>query len=183
MDYFTLPGNERYYDFAAGPVHIFVIDSDMLEPDGNSSTSAQAEWLRSGLAASQERWDIVCFHHPPYDSGSAGDPEMRWPFPDWGAVAVLCGHHHVYERILKNGFPYFIDGLGGSSRHPFGNVEPDSQVRYNANFGAMRIDADDGSITFRFYAITGGGDLIDTFTINQSSVEPASWGAIKASYR
>jgi hypothetical protein len=27
MDYFTLPSNERYYDFVRGPVHFFVIDT------------------------------------------------------------------------------------------------------------------------------------------------------------
>ena len=28
LDYFPLPGNERYYDFVWGPVHFFAIDSD-----------------------------------------------------------------------------------------------------------------------------------------------------------
>jgi len=26
--YFTLPGNERYYDFRMGPVHFFIVDSE-----------------------------------------------------------------------------------------------------------------------------------------------------------
>src|SRR5688572_15104008 len=34
LDYFTLPGNERYYDFVRGPVHFFALDSDPSEPDG-----------------------------------------------------------------------------------------------------------------------------------------------------
>ena len=33
-DYFTLPGNERYYSFEWGSVHFFVLDSDENEPDG-----------------------------------------------------------------------------------------------------------------------------------------------------
>jgi tartrate-resistant acid phosphatase type 5 len=28
LDYFELPGNERYYDFRRGPVHFFALDSD-----------------------------------------------------------------------------------------------------------------------------------------------------------
>jgi len=36
--YFTLPGNERYYDFTKGPVHFFAIDS-VADRDGVSSTS------------------------------------------------------------------------------------------------------------------------------------------------
>ena len=39
--YFTLPGNERYYDFTKGPVHFFAIDS-VADRDGVSSTSKQA---------------------------------------------------------------------------------------------------------------------------------------------
>src|SRR5207249_3917211 len=34
--YFTLPGNERYYDFIKGSIHFFIVDSDNHEPDGNS---------------------------------------------------------------------------------------------------------------------------------------------------
>jgi len=53
LDYFTLPGNERYYDFLWGPAQFFAIDSDPREPDGVGKFSIQAQWLQSGLAASQ----------------------------------------------------------------------------------------------------------------------------------
>src|SRR6266511_3399595 len=52
LEYFTLPGNERYYDFVWGPVHFFAVDSDVREPDGNSSASTQGLWLQTQLAAS-----------------------------------------------------------------------------------------------------------------------------------
>src|SRR5437764_3914127 len=39
LDYFTLPGNERYYTVTQGNVGIFVVDSESQEPDGTSSTS------------------------------------------------------------------------------------------------------------------------------------------------
>jgi len=42
LDYFTLPGNERYYDLVRGPVHFIVLDSDPREPDGTASSSTQA---------------------------------------------------------------------------------------------------------------------------------------------
>ena len=41
LDYFTLPGNRRYYDFIAGPVHFFALDSDSRKPDGVSVDSTQ----------------------------------------------------------------------------------------------------------------------------------------------
>src|SRR4051812_24890775 len=40
LDYFTLPGNDRYYTFTAGPVQYFALDSDGNEPDGILATSA-----------------------------------------------------------------------------------------------------------------------------------------------
>src|SRR4051812_29681044 len=47
LNYFTLPGNERYYDMVWGPVHVFALDSDQHEPDGVTPNSLQGNWLRS----------------------------------------------------------------------------------------------------------------------------------------
>ena len=57
FNYFTLPSNERYFDFVQGPVHFFVIDSNpagtgSAPGDGRSPTSVQGTWLQAGLAAS-----------------------------------------------------------------------------------------------------------------------------------
>src|SRR6185369_11708098 len=46
-NYFTLPGNERYYDFVRGSIHFFALDSDPHEPDGISPTSKQGQWLKN----------------------------------------------------------------------------------------------------------------------------------------
>jgi hypothetical protein len=91
---------------------------------------------------------------------------MQWPFQAWGAHAVITGHDHTYERIVQNGFPYFVNGLGGRSLYSFGTPVSGSQVRYNANYGAQLVDATDQSITFSFY--NRAGSLIDTYTMNKS---------------
>lgn len=167
-DYFELAGNERYYDFIKGPVHFFVVDSDSDEPDGRTSSSTQGQWFQAQLASSTSLWKIVYFHHPPYSSSSnhGNTSALQWPFQTWGATAVLAGHDHTYERILKNGFPYFVNGLGGRSIYDFGSTpEPGSMVRYNSDYGAMLIEADTDSVTFKFYSIESGGTLIDSYTI------------------
>ena len=46
FDYFTLPGNERYYDFEWGPVHFFALNDLGTEPDGTSPYSIQGKWLK-----------------------------------------------------------------------------------------------------------------------------------------
>jgi len=170
LDYFSLPGNERYYDFVWGPVHFFALDSSANEPDGIGISSLQAAWLRSALADSTSPWKIVYIHHPPYSSGDVhgSTKAIQWPYEEWGADAVLAGHDHVYERIMQGGFPYFVNGLGGRSRYDFGEALPGSEVRYQENYGAMLVEASEVSIKFEFYAL---GDenptLIDSYTITR----------------
>jgi hypothetical protein len=142
LDYFTLPGNEHYYDFVWGPLHFFALDSDEHEPDGVNAGSVQAAWLRQGLAASTSPWNIVYMHHPPYSSGSHGSTGwVQWPFAAWGADALLAGHDHLYERLLVDGIPYFTSGAGGGALYDFVTILPQSQFRYNANYGAMLVTA------------------------------------------
>ncbi len=171
LNYFTLPGNERYYDFVNGPVHFFALDSDIHEPDGRTDTSIQAGWLETRLAYSTAPWKIVYFHHPPYSSGSTHGSQipMRWPFATWGASAVLTGHEHNYERISADSIVYFVNGLGGrSTLYPFGTPIEGSQVRYNTTFGAMLVEAEPDSITFKFINIDTV--LIDTHTLYATPV-------------
>lgn len=166
LDYFTLPGNERYYDVTLSHVHLFVLDSDEAEPDGRSADSIQAQWLQTQMAASTAPWKVVALHHLPYSSGHHGDdPEVQWPFADWGATAVLSGHQHSYERIQRHDILYFVNGLGGRWRiHTFNNPPvPGSAVRYNQDFGAMRISADATCINFSFF--NRANTMIDSVTV------------------
>ncbi len=164
FDYFQLPGNERYYDFVWGEVHIFIVNSMKQEPDGDAWYSPQANWLQARLAASNSPWDIVVFHHPPYSSGidHGSSVRMRWPFETWGAEAVMSGHEHNYERLAVGGIPYFINGLGGYSIYDFGTPLRQSQERYNQDYGAMLVEATPSTITYRFYS--RAGVLVDEFT-------------------
>lgn len=165
FDYFTLPGNERYYDFIWGPVHLFAIDSDSREPDGVGRTSIQALWLKDKLAASVSPWKIVYMHHPPYSSSQDGSTDwMQWPYKEWGATVVLSGHSHVYERIEVDGFTYIVNGLGGGPRYDFNDPIPGSQVRFREDYGAMLVEATLDQITFQF--VTRGNQVIDTYVID-----------------
>jgi hypothetical protein len=168
LDYFTLPGNERYYDTTIGAVHLFFLDSDEREPDGVTADSKQGTWLQARLGASRSCWDIVLLHHSPYSSGQhqGSSAWMQWPYRAWGADAVLSGHDHLYERLVVDRIPYFVNGLGGETLHPFGTPEAGSQVRYNADFGAMLVDASKTRITFRFFS--RAGKLVDTYSLSKT---------------
>jgi hypothetical protein len=165
LDYFSLPGNERYYDVNFGPVHLFVVDSDSMEPDGRTADSVQAQWLQTQMEASTAPWKIVSLHHAPFTSGSKhGDnATLQWPFAEWGATAVLAGHEHLYERVLADDIVYFVNGLGGRKRiYPFGLPREGSVVRYNRDYGAMLVNADERCINFSF--IDRSDELIDSYT-------------------
>jgi hypothetical protein len=165
-DYFTLPGNERYYDFTWEPVHLFALDDIESEPDGVGVSSIQANWLKAGLAASTSTWNIVYMHYPPYSSGTHGSTDWaRWPYAEWGADVVLAGHDHTYERLNENGMTYFVNGLGGMSRYDFVSILDGSQVRYNADYGAMRVEATVDWIIFDF--ITQKGEVVDSYELKK----------------
>jgi hypothetical protein len=165
LAYFRPPGNGRYYSVERGPVALFALDSMPGEPDGIDAGSAQAAWLRDALAASQAPWKIVALHHSPYSSGHHGSAEwMRWPFAEWGARLVLGGHDHTYERVELGGVTYVVNGLGGGARYArgFSGLEG-SQVFFNADHGAMLVEADATRLTARF--VTRAEQLIDEFSL------------------
>jgi hypothetical protein len=81
LSYFTLPGNERYYDIVRGPVHLFILDSDANEPDGITANSPQGAWLQTHLADSTACWKLVFLHHAPYSSALHGSTTTsQWPY-------------------------------------------------------------------------------------------------------
>ena len=162
LDYFTLPNNERYYDFIWGDVHFFMIDSDDREPDGNLETSAQAIWIKDKMENSNSKWKIVILHHAPYSS-SGSSTELQWPFKTWGADAVLAGHKHNYERLTVNGLVYYVNGLGGKSTQSFSTILSESEFRYKDDYGAMLVEATSGNINFSFYSRSS--TLIDSYEI------------------
>ncbi|MEX2143992.1 MAG: metallophosphoesterase [Anaerolineales bacterium] len=165
LAYFTLPGNERYYDVVQGAVHLFVVNSDTNEPDGVGRSTAQASWLQAALADSDAVWQLVVMHHPPYSSGHHTSTEwMQWPFVEWGTDAVLAGHDHLFERLEVEGIPFITNGLGGSPAiYDFPRILPESLVRYNETHGAMLVEATSQWIRFDFINIQG--ELIDSLTL------------------
>lgn len=165
LDYFTLPGNERYYDFVWGPVHFFALNSNWNEPDGIHAGSLQAQWLQDRLAASTAPWRLVYFHAAPYSSGWQGStPVMQWPFAEWGASVVFAGHDHVYEHLVVDDLHYFTIGASGyPALYSFVDILPESQFRYNQDYGALRVGATPREMQVEF--ITRDGTVVDRVTL------------------
>ncbi|MCU0280467.1 MAG: metallophosphoesterase, partial [Acidimicrobiia bacterium] len=172
FDYFTLPGasfvstsgTERYYDFVWGPVQFFILD-------GYTQTEVQRSWLEGGLATSATPWQIVVVHFPPFSSAGSSD-WMQWPYEAWGADAVLSGHAHVYERVMRdddgNGapMPYLVIGLGGGDISSFGIPVAGSAARYNAGHGTLVVEACDAGMTLAFHSVSHG--VVDQHRVGAS---------------
>jgi tartrate-resistant acid phosphatase type 5 len=168
--YFTLPGNERYYDFIKGPVHFFALDTDKHEPDGNTDSSIQAKWLQEKLLSSTSKWKIVYLHHAPYCSGKdhGNFAPAQWKYKEWGASAILAGHEHLYERLTIDSLLYLVNGSGGRSLYTFAEPIEGSQVRYCDDYGAQLVTATEDCINFKFF--TRNDSLVDSYTLYSSSI-------------
>jgi hypothetical protein len=115
----TLPGNELYFSFDYGPIHMVILDSEVAwhyEP-----STPQTQWLTSDLASTHQPYRIVIFHMPPYTSGT-GNPSVTLIRQHWCPIfrehhvqLVLNGHQHFYQRCEPgDGIKYIITGGGGA---------------------------------------------------------------------
>ncbi|MBX3188464.1 MAG: metallophosphoesterase [Labilithrix sp.] len=171
LDYFDLPGNERYWEIAKGPVRFFCVDSDTHEPDGTTPASVQGAWLQGALGAAKDPYRVVVFHHPSHSSGQHGSQAyMQWPFQEWGASAVYTGHDHDYERFDfgPGTIPYVVQGLGGADLRPMSTSRAGSVVTFNAAHGATLVEADEHYAVFA--AITVTKERVDEHVV-ASSIE------------
>jgi tartrate-resistant acid phosphatase type 5 len=164
LDYFQLPGNERYYDFVVGNIHFFSLNCNSNEVDGVSETSVQAMWLKNCLALSTSPYNVVYFHMPAYTSGMHGSTTyMRWPFKQWGASVVFSGHDHDYERLIVDSLTYIVCGVGGGVLYTVYNPLPGSLFSNVTDHGAVLSVANPDSMYFEFR--NTADSLIDHFTI------------------
>ncbi|MBK6692756.1 MAG: metallophosphoesterase [Myxococcales bacterium] len=166
LDYFDLPGNERYWQLAKGAVRFFCLDSDTKEPDGTTATSVQGQWLQKELTAAADPYRIVVFHHPAHSSGQHGSQAyMQWPFQAWGASAVYSGHDHDYERFDfgPGTIPYVVQGTGGADLRPMSTSRAGSVIAYSEKHGATFVEADEYYADFA--AVTVAGERIDEHVV------------------
>jgi len=180
LGYFSLPGNERWYDVRIGPVHFFMLDSDEALRNA-SDMAAQKAWLQPAMAASNAPFKVVALHHPPYTSSARGPyPGMRWPFREWGADLVLNGHDHYYERLEVGGLPYVVNGIGGQSVTAFpAAAVAESRAHYSGSNGAMRITATDTLLTAQVLSVDGVvRDVLTLEPDGNGSGEAAGQGAV-----
>ena len=158
---FNMEG-KLYYAFNPKPnIRFFALDSTYPEPE-------QIRWLEKELAASNDDWKIVFFHHPLYSSGDRHGSDLRLRevleplFLKYNVSVVLTGHDHFYERVKpQKGIAYFVLGSGGKLRR--GNIDRGSGITAKGfdtdrAFMAAEISGDE----MYFNAISRVGQTVDS---------------------
>ena len=168
MELLDMPA--RWYVETVGPVEFVVLDSTVVADPG------QRSFLERVLDAPKETgvpFRVVVMHHSPHSCSlhqSNQEILRTWvPSFEHGAVdLVLSGHDHVYERFGPiDGITFVVTGGGGYELHdvgdcPSGTPAPESAAE---EFHYVLIEATREEL--RLQAISSGGELVDTFTLDR----------------
>src|SRR3972149_2517686 len=145
---FDLPGNERWYSFDSGPLHVVGLDVvfSSFEPG-----SEQYRWLEQDLASTTHPWKLVFMHFPPYSSSrpqGSNEEAQRYLVPlfeKYGVQLVVSGHAHNYERSMLNGVTYLVAGGGGAPLHVSGKGP--LTIYSETTYHFVKIDIEGGVLT------------------------------------
>ncbi|NNK49096.1 MAG: alkaline phosphatase, partial [Gemmatimonadetes bacterium] len=160
--------DKGYYSYEAGAWKVVVLNSNAGKVPV-SAGSAQEQWLRAELAASDHACTLAYWHHPRFSSGVYGDDDRfdaLWQaLYEFGADLVLVGHEHHYERLAPlnpageldsaNGIRQIIAGTGGRYLRPTGVPRTGSEVRASDTFGVLKLTLRHDSYEWQFVPVAG----------------------------
>ena len=160
-----------YYSYDKSDWHVVALNSNCEELRGGcGASSPMVSWLERDLAAHRSKCTIAYFHHPLFSSGAehGNQPQVR---PIWEALnaanadVVVSAHDHSYERFApqrpdgtrneSRGIREFVVGTGGGEHYPFGEIEPNSQVRNAKTYGVLKITLNPRSYAWEFVPVAG----------------------------
>ena len=173
FDYFY-PGNQSirqtgYYSFDVGEWHMVALNSECAAVSC-AVGSAQEQWLRADLAATNASCVLAYWHEPMFTSGTrGGTAEVRPLYQalyDYGVDVLLSGHMHFYERFApqnpsgvldpQSGIRQFVVGTGGKSILNIGNGSyPNRVVRDTTSFGVLKLTLHPDSYDWEFVPAAG----------------------------
>ena len=178
-NYFSFPGNERWYSFDFGNSHFIILDTEeSLIQEG----SDEIKWLINDLENRTATWTFVGSHHPPFTAGGNYYRKSRLVrknllhpiFEKYGVDVVFSGHDHNYERsepiVGKDGenpVTYIVCGNGGTPLRYIGRREWTHYAERVFGFVLVKID---GS-RLHFQAFNIDNEVIDEFTLDKSDPE------------
>lgn len=179
-DYFAYFGplagetGRGFRSFDLGAWHVVILDSNCTRNGaGCEAGSAQEQWLRADLAASDARCTIAISHHPRFSSGTHGptsEVDALWRvLHENGVELLVSGHDHDYERFAPldaegrldrpSGVRQLVVGTGGAELRRIERASPDSEAASDATFGVLVLELFADGYDWRFVPVAG-----NTFT-------------------
>lgn len=150
-DFFSLPGNERYYTFNVGDALFVVLDSEgpafqtpaYIKKENREYFwnnynlkyfEEQKAWLDHTLTMHKDAGYIFVFFHAPLFSvkpSRVEDAKMRRAF--WGDIferhgvqVVMNGHDHHYHHAFAGGTHYITTAGGGAGLYDATALQPET---------------------------------------------------------
>jgi acid phosphatase type 7 len=161
------PG-KGYYSYDLGDWHIVALNSLCGEVGGCGIGSAQEQWLRADLTASDKRCTLAYMHYPRWSSGLAGGrgtvSGLVRALVDHGVEVLVSGDDHNYERFAPqngdgqadpNGIRQFVAGTGGALLRVFSTPQPNSEVRHTGTYGVLKFNLLPDRYSWEFIPVNG----------------------------
>jgi hypothetical protein len=162
--------SQGWYSYDVGDWHVIALNSNCYYVGGCDAGSAQEQWLRADLAAHPTSCTLAYWHHPRFNSSGTDSNNLSveplWQaLWDHGAELVLNGHAHLYERYAPqapNGAPdpaygirQITSGTGGYVLYPWGQIQPNSEVRFNDAHGVLKLTLEPNGYNWQFLPVPG----------------------------
>ena len=182
FNYFTLPGNERYYKVSKKhldtKVDFFVLNITSTfnsetanEQDGVVVESVQHQWFVRETTNSDADFKIVLVHDEPHGSFESNPVTKSWNLEQYVDV-VMSGDVQVYERSLITtdfGKAFFLSvGVGGLTLENTTPQENSASQSIVKEYGALFMQINSGQLDFEFK--DKYGKTRDTFTLKNESL-------------
>jgi hypothetical protein len=154
-----------YYSYDVGASwHVVVLNSKL----STSAGSAQEQWLKADLAASNRACTVAIWHVPRFSSSTTVSSSLKPVWDDLykaGAELVLNAHYRNYERFAPQqsdgsadpdfGVREFVVGTGGAGSNSFGTILPNSEARNTGTRGVLVLTLDAGTYSWQFMPVAG----------------------------
>ncbi len=188
-DFFSLPGNERYYMFSVGDALFLMLDLDgryyetpefmndreeeaWWDEQNRAYFEKEKAWVKSRLELTKGAGFVFVVGHSPMYSVKRTrvmDAKLRrafWGdlFERYGVQVVLAGHDHHYHRAVHGGTNYVTTAGGGAGLYDPDRPQPES-VKWAKVHHYMVFDIGDDEATARATDIDG--NLVEEFTVER----------------
>ena len=187
-------GDDMYYSFDYGPVHIAVLDQYDNGSYGNdygtgdppvAISAAQKTWLENDLASSNKPWKFVMLHEPAWSGASTSKSEHN-NNPDaqnnihpiciqYGVQVVFGGHNHYYAHALKDGVHHFTLGGGGAPLYAPSYTSGGVIVHAEETFHFMKAEISGNTATLT--VIRPDGSVVETINLTIPILNPTLFSA------